>query len=228
MKKVLLALVVLLCGTLAFAQNKALDPYWNVASQNFPAAGQFTKPPAWKAGQYVVLGTLVNGKRDSVSRTLIVRKDQEGWVIETTNVDKNGKQTATQMCLAGYDEAMAQRDPSKIDLVWMKTLGKDGKVSTTEGQSLAIVKTVMKSSYEKMVVNVGTFTDGGAIQVPAGSFAGTNMVTATAKVMGFTVETTTWFHPSIPVNGMVMSKSKDGKTVQQLLAFGFDGKPTIP
>lgn len=228
MKKVALALVVLLGAALAFAQNKALDQYWNAAGKSYAAAGQFAKPAPWKAGQYVVLGTMVNGKRDSVSRTLIVRKDPQGWVIETTNIDKNGKQTATQMCIAGYDEAMLQRDPSKIDLVWMKTLEKSGKVTTTEGQSLVLVKTVMKSSYEKLVVNVGAYTDGGAVEVPAGSFAGTNMVTATAKVMGFSVETTSWFHPAVPVNGMVMSKSKDGKTVQQLLSFGFDGTPTIP
>ena len=221
-------LLLLLSGLALSAQNKALDSYWAVSGKSFGPAGQFTKPAAWKPGQYVVLGTLVNGKRDSVTTTLIVRKDAEGWVIENSVIDKNGKRTVTQMCLAGYDDAMMNGDPSKVDLVWMKTLDSNGKLTVTEGQSLTFVKTMMKSSYQKMVVSVGSFTDGGAVEVPAGSFSGTNVVSSTAKVMGFTVESTTWFHPAVPVNGMVMSKSKDGKTIQQLLSFGTDGKPIIP
>lgn len=223
----LAALALVLVGAFA-APAKGLDSYWVDKGSSFPAAGQFAKPAAWAPGQYVTIGTTVKGKRESVSTTLIVRKEDKGWVIETVSLDKNGKESVGQMCLAGFDEAIATADPSKIDLVWMKSLDKSGKVMVTEGPALAMIKGLMKSSWEKLVVNVAAPSDGGTVAVPAGSFAGASMIKSSVKEMGQTIETESWFHPSVPVNGVIRSQSTDGKTISELLAFGNDGKPRIP
>lgn len=133
-----------------------------------------------------------------------------------------------QMLLENYDAAMKTGDASQIQLGWIKTLEKDGSVTKTEGQSLIVMKALMKSTYEKMIVNVPEYADGGSVQVPAGTFAATTLVMAKTKIFGKTIESETWFHPAVPVNGMVRSRTKDDKSVSELIAFGFDGKPRIP
>jgi hypothetical protein len=231
MKKFVLAiaaLCLLLPCAMAAPAAKSLDSYWSDSGKSFPAGGQFSKPMAWAPGQYVVEGSTVKGKRSSVSTTLIVRKDDQGWVIETVSVNKDGKESVGQMCLSGFDTAMSTGDASKIELVWMKSLDKNGKVVVTEGPALTLIKGMMKSSWEKLVVNVSAPVDGGSVAVPAGSFAGTSKIKSSTKVMGQTIETESWFNSAVPVNGVVKSQTTDGKTVNELLAFGTDGKPRIP
>jgi hypothetical protein len=231
MKKPVLAFAALCLFAplvLAAPAAKSLDSYWADSGKSFPAAGQFSKPQAWAPGQYVVTGTTVKGKRDSVATTLVVRKEEGGWVIESVGVDKKGKESVSQMLLAGFDTAMTTGDASKIELVWMKTLDKDGKISVIEGPAIAMIKGLMKSTWEKLVVKVEAPTEGGAVKVPAGGFAGTSHIKSTSKVMGQTIEAETWFNSAVPVNGMVKTATTDGKTVTELLAFGTDGKPRIP
>jgi hypothetical protein len=143
-------------------------------------------------------------------------------------VDKSGKESVGQMCLAGFDEAQASGDSSKIELVWMKTLDKDGKVQLLEGPALIMIKATMKASWEGLVVKAQAPTEGGSVSVPAGSFAGTWYSKATAKVLGQSIESETWYSAAVPVNGMVRTRTTDGKSETVLLAFGTDGKPRIP
>lgn len=228
MKKVLIAVLAFSIAASAFAQSKAFDALWTVSSKSYSSVGKFNTPKTWAPGQYVVVGQLSKGKRDSVTTTLVVGKVGNGWVIENVSIDKSGKESVMQMLLGNYDAAMKTGDASQIELVWIKTLEKDGSVTKTEGQSLMVMKALMKSAYEKMIVNISEYVDGGSVQVPAGTFAGTTVVTAKTKILGKTIETESWFHPAVPVNGMVKSRSKDDKSVSELIGFGFNGKPRIP
>ena len=228
MKKVLIAVLAFSIAASAFAQSKAFDALWTVSSKSYSSVGKFNTPKTWAPGQYVVVGQLSKGKRDSIPTTLVVGKVGNGWVIENVSIDKSGKESVMQMLLGNYDAAMKTGDASQIELVWIKTLEKDGSVTKTEGQSLMVMKALMKSAYEKMIVNISEYVDGGSVQVPAGTFAGTTVVTAKTKILGKTIETESWFHPAVPVNGMVKSRSKDDKSVSELIGFGFNGKPRIP
>lgn len=229
MKKVFaIACVLLLAIPAVFAQSKSLDALWTASTRSYPGAGQFSAPKAWAPGQYVVVGQISNGKRDSITTTLVVAKVGNGWVLENSSMDKSGKESVMQMLLGNYDVAMKTGDASQIELIWIKTLEKDGSVTKTEGQPLLIMKAMMKSTYEKMIVNIPEYADGGSIQVPAGTFGATTLVSAKTKVFGRTIESETWFHPAVPVNGMVKSRAKGDKSVSELIAFGFDGKPRIP
>lgn len=228
MKKVLIAVLAFSIAASAFAQSKAFDALWTVSSKSYSSVGKFNTPKTWAPGQYVVVGQLSKGKRDSITTTLVVGKVGNGWVIENVSIDKSGKESVMQMLLGNYDAAMKTGDASQIELVWIKTLEKDGSVTKTEGQSLMVMKALMKSAYEKMIVNISEYVDGGSVQVPAGTFAGTTVVTAKTKILGKTIETESWFHPAVPVNGMVKSRSKDDKSVSELIGFGFNGKPRIP
>ena len=204
-----------------------LDSYWNQTGKSYPAGAQFTKPMPWAAGQYVVTGTTTSGSRKSVSKTLLVRQEQGGWVIETSTLSSNGEEKVTQMLVTGFDQAIATGDASGLDLVWIKTLKKDGSITTTQGAQLGFMKGLYKSAYENLVSKTSGVTDGGAIAVPAGSFAGTSTIKVSVKVMMSTIEMQSWLHPAVPVNGTVKSMTTDGKTVIELLSFGSDGAPRI-
>jgi len=216
------------CASQSQAGSQSLDSYWAATGKSYPVQTRFTKPMSWKEGQYVVLGTTTNGNRNSVSKTLLVRQEQGGWVIETSTINSKGEEKVTQMLITGFEQAMATGDTSGLDLVWIKTMKKDGSVSTTQGAQLGFLKGLYKSAYENLVVSRSGASDGGAVAVPAGSFDGTRMIKATTKVMLTTIDSQTWLHPAVPVNGMVKSMTKDGKTVVELLSFGFDGTPRIP
>ncbi len=235
-RSVVSALVACLAGaafmsfasTQAQAASQSFDSYWNQAGKSYPAGPQFKKPMPWLAGQYVVVGTTTNGVHKSVSKTILVRQEQGGWVIETSTLSGNGEEKVTQMLITGFDQAMATGDTSGLDLVWIKTLKKDGGVTTTQGAQLGFMKGLYKSAYENLVTQASSAADGGSVAVPAGSFAGTSTIKTTMKVMISTIEMQTWLHPAVPINGMVKSMTTDGKTVVELLSFGTNGVPRIP
>jgi hypothetical protein len=229
MKKLGLALSIALLALAAAsaAPAKDLDSYWVDKGASYPASGGFTKPPAWQAGQYLTLGMITKGKKEGVYTTLLVRQEEGGWVIENSVIDKKGKEQVMQMLLKGFDEAMKNGDSSNVELVWIKMLDKDGKVSVIEGAPIKMMKGLMKSNWERLVTTSSSPTDGGSQAVPAGSFAGTSYVKSSTTVKGKTVETEAWFHPAVPINGVVRTKEANGGSETVLLAFGSDGKPKI-
>jgi len=224
-KTAIAATLALLFAGASFAASP-LDKYWTPTGASYPA-GAFSNPKDWAPGQYVVLGTLNNGKRESVSRMLLVGKEGSAWIIENWSVDKGGKESVGQMCVDGYDKAIASGDASGLELVWMKTVGDDGKVQKLEGSQLSMYKAFSKAAYEGLVTSSTGLKDGGAVTVPAGAFAGTSYAKTTAKVMGFTVEGEVWMSAAVPINGVVKTSSNKGKAASELLSFGADGKPKM-
>ncbi len=211
-----------------FAAGKdSLDKYWQSTGKSYPAGKAFKTAVTWAPGQYVVVGTKTKGKIESVSKQLVVRKESGGWVIETVNIDKKGKETATQMLLKGFDTAVSAKDASKITIGWMKMRDEEGQVTEIGEEQMALFGMIAKASYEKLVVNVSAPKDGGPVEVPAGSFAGTWYTKDSVKMLGMTVETESWYNSAVPVNGLVKYQTTDGKSVSELLSFGFDGKSTF-
>jgi len=56
--------------------------------------------------------------------------------------------------LVRKEEAMTTGDTSKIELVWMKTIDKNGKVSLIEGPAISIMKGSVKALWENLVINM--------------------------------------------------------------------------
>src|SRR5208337_5457039 len=103
------ALIALAAGMLAWSWAagpslgaQSLDSYWTATGKSYPAA-QFNGPMPWAAGQYVVIGSTTNKSRAAVSRTLLVRQEAGGWVIETSTTSAKMPQKITQMLVTGFD-----------------------------------------------------------------------------------------------------------------------------
>lgn len=222
---ILLSLVIAGCSS-AQKKNPHLDGYWQGKSKSV-SYKKFTKAMNWAPGQYVVVGNLDDGERVSVSKTTIVRKEQGGWVFETINTDEDGKVSGMQLLIKGIEQATAKGDPSKITAVWAKILQPDGSVQKIEGDTMKLYSMMLKSTWDKLIVSGMQFNKAGAVNVPAGIFAGTTSLKATVKVVFASITQVSYFHPDVPVNGMVMATKEDGEKVMELLDYGFNGKAVI-
>jgi hypothetical protein len=200
-----------------------LDGEWQGKGKNF-AGKKFSKVMNWAPGQYVVMGTINDGDRESITKSLVVRKEAGGWVYETitTNVDK--EVTGMQMRVKGMESAFTKNDASKIKVDWIKILQKDGTIQKIEGDAMIFYNAILQSTWNSLLIS-GTSTPGGALTVPAGTFAGTTKVHTKVKVLFMTVEGDSYLHPDVPINGVVKSVSKD--VVTELIDFGFNGKAVI-
>jgi hypothetical protein len=204
----------------------ALDPLWQGDGKSY-SAKKFTKARAWAPGHYVVTGNLVDGRKDSVARFLVVRKEGGGWLFETTSTNREGKVSGMQMLITGYERAVNTGKTDQIKVLRMKLLQEDGNVQELEETQIMLYNMVLQSTWSKLF-NVDTsFGNGGPVTVPAGTFASTSTAKAELKILFKTFKSTSWLHPDVPVNGVVRSASDDGKNITELISFGFDGKPII-
>jgi hypothetical protein len=231
MKKVLtvFALITALALTgCSSSQKKAgpLDGYWQGKGKSV-SYKKFTSPMKWAPGHYVVMGNLDDGDRTSVSKITIVRKEQGGWVFESINTDEKGKVTGMQSLIKGYEQAMAKKDPSKISAVWAKVLQEDGTVQLIEKEAMVFFSMGLKASWDKLIISGQSTTKSGAVSVPAGNFAGATAMKTTVTILFSSITSTSYFHPDVPVNGMIKSADEDGKVLSELLDYGFNGKAVI-
>ncbi len=224
--KISALLIALAMAGCSSASKKAgpLDSFWQNKGKTY-SNKKFTKPKSWAPGQYVVMGTINDGDKESVTKSLVVRREAGGWVYETITTNEDKEVTGMQMLIKGYEQAVAKRDSSKITVIWIKTLSKDGQVNKIEGEALMVYNMALKSTWAKMIVAGAKFTSGGAVNVPAGNFAGTTKVHTSVKILFSTFEGDSWMHPDVPVNGVVKTVADD--VVTELLEFGFNGKAVI-
>jgi hypothetical protein len=185
------------------------------------AAGAFTAPMPYTVGQWVMHGITADGQR-SVIKTAIVGQAQGGWVIESYSLSPSSE-AATQMCITGLEEAAKTQDLEKLDILWVRMRDENGKVQSVEGVPLSVTKGLYRKGLGSIVIKSSQLQPGGGdITVPAGTFAGCTKAKSEFTVLGSTYVSEGWYHPGIPINGVVKSVSDD-KTTMELLAYGITG-----
>jgi len=202
-------------------QKKISDIFNKKSSSSFNATGKFIRPMPYTIGQWVLIGTVSDGKK-FVSKTSIVGKEGDGWIIETYSINESDE-SISQICVSGMEKLAKSGNIDDLDILWVQTKDKNGKVSKIEGPVLSMMKGFYKKGLANMNVNVEGTMDGGTVSVPAGTFNGTAKVSSEASFLGSTVKSTGWFHSDVPINGMVKSISDDGKYSSELLDFGTSG-----
>lgn len=229
MKKAILILFVaaglLSCGASTNPQLKA--KIGGIFSQsgstrNYGVSGRFMTPMRYAVGQYIVHGVTENDGTRSISKTAIVGRDGSGYVFEFSNLSES-QESVAQICMDGMDKARNTGNPEDIDIRWIKVKGDDGKVQKIEGPMIYMMRAMYKNSLRSVNVKIGTYTSGGVVRVPAGSFGGTNVVNAEVVIFGSTYRSKSWYHSSVPINGMVKSVTDDNEQTMELLDFGTRG-----
>lgn len=222
---VVLGLVITGCSS-AQKKNPHLDGYWQGKGKSVPYK-KFTKAMKWAPGHYVVMGNIDDGERKSVTKTTIVGREAGGWVFESINTDEDGKVSGMQICIKGYEQAASKGDASKITAVWAKLLQADGSVQKIEGDAMMLYNMMLKAAWEKLIVSGVNYTKTVAVTVPGGTFAGTTSLKASVTILFSTITQISFYHPDVPVNGMIKATNEEGEVLMELLDYGFNGKAVI-
>lgn len=183
--------------------------------------GTFTAPMSWKVGQWVLIGLTDDDNEKSIIRQAIIARDGDWWTIESRVISEDDIVTI-QMEMRGLDKVMKGGDMDEIEFRKIRMKTNDDDVIEIDGFMLDMAKGMYKQSMKNWVHHGETFTQGQAVTVPAGTFAGTSLARSTVSFMGSDIESDCWFSPSVPITGMVKSADSDGNT-QVLLDFGLEG-----
>lgn len=210
------------CGPSAnpVLQKKITDFSAKSSGGSFSDKGKFIKPMALSVGQWVMYYTQ-SEKSKSVSKTSIVGKEGEGWIIENYSLTETEEAT-TQICISGMDKVSTSGNMDDIDILWVKTQ-KDGKIETIEGPVLSLMKGFYKKGLTNLGINTSVSSDGGSITVPAGTFSNTIKVKSEMSFLGSTHTSEGYLHPDVPINGLVKSVSSEDNFSTVLVDFGKTG-----
>ena len=199
-----------------------IDSYFNnTKTRTYKASGKFKRPMPYKVGQYVVTG-MISPSGHSVSKMAIVGKEQKGWIIETHSLTQSSEST-TQMLVSGMEKVYETGSIDDLDIIWVKIKPQGEPVQTIEGPMLTLTKGLYKKALAGLEVRTTMSTESGTVRVPAGKFEGTLKSSSEVSFLGKKYLSDAWFHPAVPINGMVKSVSKNGDTVIELLDFGVFG-----
>jgi hypothetical protein len=181
----------------------------------------------WAPGQYVVEGESIEGRHDNVTKFLLVRREKGGWVVEIETASRRGSHLY-QALVSGVDEAIADEDASRLRLLWARSAAKDGGIVTTQKRlALELIGQAVRPAAARLLANIKGHRSGGAVMVPAASFADTSLnVIQTRGVFGSS-ENSYWYNQNVPINGLVRYNSDVGRRTIELLAFGFNGVPKM-
>jgi hypothetical protein len=217
-----LALILNSCGPSVNPayQQKIGTFYGKSLDKTYPSSAKFSRPMSLAVGQWVLWGLSSDGKR-SISKSSIVGKEGDGWIIEAYSLSDYDESTI-QYLVRGIEKVSEKGNIDDIEMVWMKIRDKDGNITTQEGVALTFSKGFYKKALEHFAVNI-TGSDGGTVKVPAGNFPGTTKYRSEVTFFGTYYESDGWYHSEVPISGMIKSVSTDNKITMELLDFGKTG-----
>lgn len=187
----------------------------------YQSAESFKRPQPYRVGQYIVTGVTHGGEK-SISRMALVGQEQGGWVIETHSITPSSESTS-QMLVKGLESVYKTGTIDQLEIIWVKIQSNGQQIQTLQGPLLNMTKGLYKKSLEGLESEATFSPQGGSITVPAGRFENTSKADAQVSIMGKSYRSTGWYHPAVPINGMVKSVSTSDDTVMELLDFGLSG-----
>jgi hypothetical protein len=224
-----LSLLITGCGASVnpVMQKRVVEWFGKSSSQSFDASGAYVKVMPYAVGQYVVHG-MTDGEDHSVVRTAIVGKDGGAWIIESSSLTPSGE-SIMQMAVSGMEKMQESMNPDDLDIKWIKMKsGEDEEIQKIDGMALSLSKGAYSKALTGIAVKFSNTGGSAAVRVPAGTFNGCTKATAKVETFIKDFESDGYYHPSVPLNGLVRSVSKDNDAVTELIEFGLSGaKPSF-
>jgi hypothetical protein len=225
MKKVMMTMCTLCALTIAAAANDYEDRINELFSKTKDATYSyepFTEVRPLEVGQWIMYGQTDDDGDRVIVKYSVVGKSSSTWTLETMIMNEDDIMIM-QYEVKGMDQARSTGDVDAIEFVSIKMkTGEDEDVLTIDGFVLSMAKAAYKDGMRSWFHQTSNYQQAEAINVPAGSFAGTTKATSTITIFNDTVNATTWLHPAVPIHGMVKSLTDEGDS-SILLDFGLEG-----
>lgn len=227
---IVLAAVVFLSACAAsidpVLQKRVGDWFAKSSSEVYEASGIFEKVMPYAVGQYVVYGITDEDGR-SVYRTAVVGREDDAWIIEMSTLSPTGE-TTMQVAVTGLEDVQNSMDPEQMDLKWIKMKSGDNDVQRIDGMVLGMMKGTYRKALTGLVINIQPQGGTALVRVSAGTFNGATKASAQVETTFGDYSSVGYWHPSVPLNGMVKSMSEEDNSTMELIEFGTSGaKATI-
>lgn len=184
--------------------------------RSFPP-GRAPEPMPFRPGQWIQHKLVDEKGTPSLMTYKIVGEEGGGHWVEVTSESYTGRQT-TKMLVDFGD----RRDLNHIKLLAVKQRDSLGRVADYSDAMVPSVKLVVDSLLSPMVGTLRGLPQEDA-QVPAGRFSkcykGKSLASARSRVQSIIG----WWHPAVPINGMIKAVGIHDPTTIELVAFGETG-----
>jgi hypothetical protein len=156
------------------------------------------------------------GQPSFVTYKVLSAEDDAFW-IETVRETYTGR-VVSQMLVSFGD----RKDPAQVEIRAIKNKDSKGRLSEVPQPMIAMMQSLFRKALTMMVVHwEGQPQE--AASVPAGQFASCYRVRSDAEWAGFHAVSDSWWHPAVPISGMVRSLGVDKPFTIELVAYGLTG-----
>jgi hypothetical protein len=175
-----------------------------------------------KAGEWAVYRNSDKGQVKGVIKMALVGKEGDAWIYEFVSyTDK--EVVVIQEAVKGLDEMVQTGNADKGQILWIKMKDKSGKIQTLDGAMLGMAG----NSYKSMITAntaraASTITDGGIVNVPAGTFTSTWKAETQVSQGRGSENGTAWISTQVPLWRLIKAQGKSGQ-VLELVDFGSSG-----
>ena len=175
------------------------------------------EPMPLAAGQWATFKqTDSDGKPSIVTYKIVGMQDGAYWY--EMSMDTYYGHSAMRMLVAVGD----RRDPKTVDIRAVISKDYKGHVTEMPPSMLGMIKSSYGSMVDQLTITWENLPQENT-QVTGGSFASCYKTRSTVEFMGQSSTSDAWFHPAVPVNGMVKSVGVDRPMTMELLDFGVEG-----
>jgi hypothetical protein len=183
-----------------------------------PAAAQ-PKPIA--VGQWITIRQVDKEQRPSLSTFKVIGAEGDAFWLEVENRTYFGA-SATKLLVALGDRT----DPSQFDIRAAFTRDNDGRVTEMPAPMIAMMKSTFEPVLDTLVIRWSALPQQDAV-VTAGSFAGCYHGRSTVAIAGMSSTSDVWWHPEVPINGLVKTVGVGEPTTTELVDFGHEGARSV-
>jgi hypothetical protein len=192
------------------------------------AAQRQLEPMRWQVGQWTLTRSVNEKGEATFARTAVAAQEAAGFWIET-DLEEPRRRAVTRVLYAAMPRSAAEttalvrriviREDGKPEQVI--DLAPNGAAAAAAGRDAGpYARGALASAPGPHVREDAT--------VPAGTFRGCARVEAKAEASPFPADATIWYHPAVPLGGVVKSVSADGRWTLELVDFGTAGGASRP
>lgn len=187
-----------------------------------PAGRQVEAPAApapmpLEVGQWLVIKQVDAEGRPSLSTYKIVGAEGDAWWLEVDSETYFGR-SGVRMLVALGD----RQDPAAFELRRVFTRDNGGTVTEMPPPMLGMMRSTYQPILDSMVIRWDALPQEDAAVI-AGAFAGCYRGVSSVAVAGRTIASDVWWHPAVPINGVVRAVGHDPATTTELVDFGTTG-----